>query len=73
QTVREARLRFRHWIIQYDLGAHALSDSFGSSSRYYGEIVRILRNGGFNHAQDSIYCHMRGCTLQHAIQTVGQI
>ncbi|CAI2172945.1 19248_t:CDS:2 [Funneliformis geosporum] len=42
-TIREARIRFGHWIIQYDLGARALSDSFGSGSRYYRKRFKAKR------------------------------
>ncbi|KAF0452769.1 hypothetical protein F8M41_001879 [Gigaspora margarita] len=72
-TVREARMRHGNWIIQYDLGAAALTASFGSSSGYYRQIVSILENAGFVRIQHSIFRHRYGCLLQHAIYVVIQI
>ncbi|CAG8721640.1 21514_t:CDS:2 [Gigaspora margarita] len=40
-TVHEARLRYGNWIIQYDLGATALTASFGSSSGHYRQVYAI--------------------------------
>ena|SRR6266496_4013627 len=72
-TVREARLRRGNWIIQYDLGASALTASFGSSSSKYRQVVGILQNAGFVRIQYSVFRHQNGCLLQHAINTVRTI
>ncbi|RHZ82844.1 hypothetical protein Glove_103g241 [Diversispora epigaea] len=72
-TVNEALLRWGNWIIQYDLGATALTTSFGSNSRHYRQVVTILQNAGFTHIQHSVFRHRRRCSLQYAIDVVGQI
>ncbi|CAG8756688.1 280_t:CDS:1, partial [Acaulospora morrowiae] len=72
-TVREACFHHGNWIIQYDLSARALTDSFGSSSGHYGQVVDILQNAGFVRVRYNVFRHRHGCYLQHAIQTVGII
>ncbi|CAG8679342.1 5191_t:CDS:1 [Gigaspora rosea] len=69
-TVHEARLRRGNWIIQYDLGAIALTASFGSNSRHYRQVVSLLQTAGFVRIQHSIFRHRSGCVLQHAINVV---
>ncbi|KAF0552470.1 hypothetical protein F8M41_021786 [Gigaspora margarita] len=69
-NTHEVLLYRGNWIIQYDLGATALSASFGSNASKYREIVSILEAAGFVRIQCSIFRHRRGCLLQHAINTV---
>ncbi|CAG8438281.1 8029_t:CDS:2 [Funneliformis caledonium] len=50
-----ALMLFGNWIIQYDLGATALTASFGSSSGHYRQVVDILEQAGFHRIQYSVF------------------
>ncbi|CAG8765815.1 5637_t:CDS:1, partial [Acaulospora morrowiae] len=72
-TVHEALFRYGNWIVQYDLGATALTASFGSSSQHYRQVVDILQGVDFVRIQYSVFRHRRGCRLQIALNAVTQI
>jgi virulence-associated protein VapD len=59
----------------YDLGRLALINTFGDHSARYTQLRNIVVNNGFQHIQDSVYRYTddNGCTLAHAIITVGAI
>ena len=72
-AVTETLRSHGHWVIMYDLGATALSDSFGSCSRHYREVKNILVRAGFVRVQQSVFRHSAGCYLLHVVYVLLQI
>jgi CRISPR-associated endonuclease Cas2 len=65
-TVNEGLLRFGNWIVMYDLGASALTNSYGTHATAYRQVTDALTSSGFVMVQQSVYRHPTGCTLLHA-------
>ncbi|EXX64980.1 hypothetical protein RirG_065600 [Rhizophagus irregularis DAOM 197198w] len=65
-TVNEGLLRFGNWIIMYDLGASALTSSYGTHATAYRQVTDALTSNGFVMVQQTyiaIRLVARCCTL----------
>ncbi|CAG8625558.1 14013_t:CDS:2 [Rhizophagus irregularis] len=51
-TVNEGLLRFGNWIIMYDLGASALTSSYGTHATAYRQVTDALTSNGNPHVID---------------------
>ncbi|CAB4419989.1 unnamed protein product [Rhizophagus irregularis] len=72
-TVNEGLLRFGNWIIFYDLGASALTNSYGNHSAAYRQLTELLTSLGFVMIQQSVYRHAAGCILAHTCAAIVHI